>query len=285
MQGRTEFKRMVLGLPQSASDYPMVGMIAKLAELLHLSLVGMFMDDRSLMHIAGLSCVRELRSVSAGWQPIDIDTLATELDRGAATAHRLFTEAVQSCSVETSFRVEKGLAGDVIGALATAQDIIVVIEPKNPAERVTQQFTRLVGAAFQAAAAVMVVPSRIARFAGPIIAVARNPEDSSINVAVRLAAAAREKLVIVGPSDILGLSSSISNLTLSVGAPVELAPIPAPLKMMTVAGDLRRWNERLVVMSRGTLKDSEALALASFRSIPVVITEPPRAADVGKQGH
>jgi len=34
-------------------------------------------------------------------------------------------------------------------------------------------------------------------------------------------------------------------------------------------------------MSRGTLKDPQASALASLRSIPVVITEPPSAVDVG----
>jgi len=283
-QSGIEFKRMVLGLPQSASDYPMVGMIAKLAELLHLNLVGMFMDDRSLIQIAGLPCVRELRPLGTGWQPIDINTLAADLERGAATAQRLFTEAVRNCSVETSFRAEKGLAADVIDALATAQDIIVVIEPKNPAERVTQQFTRLVDAAFHAAAAVMVVPSRVARSAGPIIAVAASPVDSSINAAARLAAATREKLVVLGPSDILELGSSLSSLAESIGAPVELARMTTtPLDVMTLAGDLHRWKERLVVMSRGMMKDSQAPTLASLRSIPVVITEPPRPSEVSER--
>jgi hypothetical protein len=278
MQSGTEFKRMILGMPQSAGDYPAVVVIAKLAELFHLNLVAMFMDDRSLMHIAALPCVRELRPLTSGWQPIDINRLATELERGAATAQRLFAAAVQNCRIETSFRIEKGLTADIIGGFTSAQDIIVVIEPKNPAERVTQQFTRLIEAAFRAAAAVMIVPSRVARIAGPIIAVATSPEDPSIIAAARLAAAAHEKLIILGPSDILASRSSLSSLTEPTGIHVELAQLTmAPLDVVSLAGELRRWNERLVVMSRGTLKDSLTPTLASLRSIPVVVTEPPAA--------
>jgi hypothetical protein len=88
----------------------------------------------------------------------------------------------------------------VIGSAATPNDIIVVIEPRNPADRVAQQFTQLVDAAFETtAAAVMVVPSRIARTAGAIIAVAVDRDDPSIRSALAIAAA-EEGMIVLGPA-------------------------------------------------------------------------------------
>jgi hypothetical protein len=107
MAHRIEFKRMVLGLPLSATDYEMVSVTAKLAELLRLNLVGMFVEDRSLINIANLPCVRELRALGGGWQPIEIGQFTTELEHAAATAHRLFSKIARNCNIETSFRAEK----------------------------------------------------------------------------------------------------------------------------------------------------------------------------------
>jgi len=275
MAHRIEFKRMVLGLPLSVTDYEMVGVTVKLAELLRLNLVAMFVEDRGLIDMAGLPCVRELRAFGSGWQPIEIGQLTTELERASATAHRLFANIARNCSVETSFRVEKGSAADVIGSLATAEDIVVIIEPRNPVERVSQQFTRLIDAAFQASASVMIIPCRVARSAGPIVAVAIDPDDPSINTALRIAAAAHEKLIVVSPSEDLESNASLATLIASAGVRVEFVRSrKGQIRATSLADDLQQFNERLIVTNRGTLTDSEAPTLASLRSTPVVIVEP-----------
>ena len=286
MADHTEFKRMLLGLPQSAADYAMVGVTARLAELLRLNLVAMFVEDRSLVDIAGLPCVRELRALGGSWQPIEIGQLAAELEHSAATARRLFADIARHCSVETSFRIEKGSAADVIGSLATAEDIVVVIEPRHPVERVTQQFTRLVDAAFQASAAVMIVPSRVARVSGPIVAVAAEPDDPSIDAAMGIAAAAHEKLIVVSQTEIADLAVSLSASARSADVRAELAQVrKGPLCATLLADDLWQAGERLIVTSRGTLAAAEASTLASMRSTPIVIIEPLRSENArGRSG-
>jgi hypothetical protein len=281
-----EFKRMILGLPLSVPDYEMVGVTAKLAELLRLNLVAMFVEDRGLVDIAGLPCVRELRALGAGWQPIDIGQLTTELDRAAAAAHRLFANIARNCSAETSFRIEKGSAANVIAALATAEDIVVVIEPKNPIERVSQQFTRLIDAAFQASASVMIIPSRIARSEGPIVAVAIDPDDPSVDMAIRIAAAAHEKLIVVRSFENASSNATLETLAGSLGVRVQfIRSRKEPRRATALADNLQQLSERLIVMSRGTIADAEASTLASMRSTPVVVVEPVRLVNAESATH
>jgi hypothetical protein len=166
----------------------------------------------------------------------------------------------------------------------------VVIEPANPAERVTQQFTRLMDSAFRASASVMVVPSRIARLSGPIVALASGPDDPSIEAAAGIANAARERLIVMGPAERFAPNSSLSKAVAASGGRMEFASTTAlsnvtRLDFKRLAGELQRWNERLLVMTRGALDDRQAPALASLRSIPVVVVEPVAADDAaGNKG-
>lgn len=100
---RAEFKRMVLGLPQSGKDYAAVSATAKLAELLGLDLLATCIEDATLIEIAGLPFVRELRPLGAGWRPIEAAKMKQELDRAAQTTRRLFFESVRTQGIAVSF--------------------------------------------------------------------------------------------------------------------------------------------------------------------------------------
>ncbi len=137
MKDRNAFKRMVVGLPPSSRDYTGVATAAKLAELLGLGVRATFVEDATLLDAAGLPCVRELRSLEGGWRPIIVAQLTRELESAAAASRQLFAEATKACGIETSFNLARGSAADVISSLATADDIIAIVAPGNPAERVT----------------------------------------------------------------------------------------------------------------------------------------------------
>jgi hypothetical protein len=271
---RVDFKRMLVRLPRSAHDYAAVGVTAQLAGLLGMSVVATFIQDVELVDMAALPCVRELRPLGGGWHPIEGRQLARDLERAAATAQRLFYDAVRPTRIETSFNLARGSAADVMGSSAAADDIIVVIEPRHPAERVTQQFTRLVDAAFGTSAAVMVVPSRIARTAGPIAAVISGSGDPSIRSALAIAAAAKERVIALGPSG-LKMDGSIVELAEALGVRIEAGPaIQEPLDVVSLLSHLARLKERLVVMGRAAVIDRGGPMIASLRRVPVLLTEP-----------
>jgi hypothetical protein len=280
MEHRAEFKRMVLRLPQSKEDYAAVALTAQLAELLGLDLVATFIEDTSLAAIAGLPCVREFRPFDGGWRPIETAQLAREIEQTIGIARRLFQEAVGTSRVEASFTLARGSMAEAVGSLATAGDIIVIIEPKHPAERVTQQFSRLVDAAFRAASAVMIVPHRILRTAGPIVAVASAQEDPSILAAIGIAAAAKEAVIILGMLDPRACSQ-ISELAEAAGVQVKFVPVLLqPMDATALAAGLSHLNERLVVISRGIFDDRVPPKVASVRGIPVLVVEPDRDGEI-----
>jgi hypothetical protein len=273
MEPQAGFKRMLVGLPHSAADYTGVGVSAKLADLLGLRLVATFIQDATLADLAALPFVREWRPLGGGWSPIEALQLDREFDRAAVAARQYFREAVGTTPVEASFNVARGSAADVIGSAATANDIIVVIEPCNPAERITQQFTRLVDSALEAAAAVMLVPSRIVRTAGPIAAVVLDRNDPSIHSALAIAAAAKESVVVLGPAP-ASVEPIIAELADAAGVRIELAPsIREPVDAASLLASLAPLNERMVVMRRGAAIQKGAAAVASQRRIPVLLTE------------
>jgi hypothetical protein len=270
MTTRADFKRMVLGLPHSANDYASVAFTAELAELLGLDLLGVFAEDEKLIDLALLPCVREFRLAGDGWHRLDAAQMAQSSSQAAADARRLFADAAKTLRGTAHLDIAKGQIGDAIGSQSTPDDIIVVIEPKNPAERVTHQFRQFMDMALSAPTAALLVPSRIARRRGPVVAIAANEGDASIEVALKLAEAAREKLLILAPHLADDTLSARLPATRAIAVDRRLLP-SAEIGVAELASVLAIADERLLVMSRGS-KNLLPSRLASERGVPVLVT-------------
>ena len=77
----------------------------------------------------------------------------------------------------------------MIAAFSEAGDIFVVTEPANPADPMTHQAAVLIEAAFRSDAAVLLLPHRLARRRGPIVAIATEADDPAVRAAAGIAAA------------------------------------------------------------------------------------------------
>jgi hypothetical protein len=270
MEPRAEFKRMVLGLPHSARDYVSVTYIVEFADLLGLDLIGIFAEDEQLIDLALLPCVREFRLSGDGWHRLDLEQLTRDTNQAAADARRLFADAAKTLRGTVQFDLVKGQVGEAIELQSMPENIIVVIEPKNPADRVTYQFRHLMETALNAPAATLLVPSRISRNSGPVVAIATNGRDVSIQVGLRVAEAVGEKLIVFAPN--------VAAEALSTRAPsasavhVDRRPLPvAEVGLAELESILGTAGERLLVMSRG-LDHLFPSRLASERGVPVLVT-------------
>lgn len=269
---RTRFKRMVVGLPQSIADQGAVDAAADLAEFLHIELLATFVADSTLRALAEMPAVRELRTLEQGWQAIDVAQITRDIDRAAGVARRRFAESVKSRTIKTSFDVLAG--AEAIASLIRADDIVAIIEPTHPGESITRQFTGLVDAALETAAAILVVPRQIVRTSGPIMALAANPDDPSIRVAVEIAAALQETLLVVTRPD-ESLPPDIQTYAQQLGVHVE--PIVAgglPADAWALAPSAGRSMERLRVVSRGHLPDDAPRLFSALRGVPVLVIGP-----------
>lgn len=245
----------------------------EMAQLLHLDLFGLFVQEEHLFGIASLPFSREFKILGGEWRPFEPEQLVRELEAVAARAERALHEAARNLHTACRFEVVRGSMVDSIAAVSSADDIVVLSEPAAAAEFGTQSVA-ILDAALRSAAAVMLVPRRIARSRGAVVAIAREPDDPSVAAARAIAVSAREELIVV--ELFAGGGGSVSG---------QASLEPHVRRLTAVGGDatgvraidlaLRHVRERLIVLTR---KDDEwPSAIATKRQVPILIIEPPRA--------
>ena len=269
------FKRLVLGLQPSAHDRTMQ-LAVELADLLHLDLLGLFVEDTSLHDLASMPFSREFRSLGGGWHTMDLDRLSRDFELAARSIERKFMHAAKRLPTGYQFKVARGPVARTFASVSRNDDIVMIVEPQSPAERATQQFSWLLEAAFQSAAAVMLVPPHITRTKGPVVAIAASSDDPSIHAAAAIALAAKEELVIIEADGLdaddprahkLAADTSLT-IKRVAAANIGLAdPAACALAFHEI-------QERLVVMTRGAFADGVASAIAAVRRVPVLVVEP-----------
>lgn len=274
------FKRVVLGLHATAPDRTMQFAV-NMADLLQLELLGLFIEDTGLHALASIPFAREFRTLSGDWHSISPHQVSQDLRVAARTAERCFADAAKRLATRWQFEVIQGSTAETIASISQTGDIVVIVEPRSPAERATQQFSRLVDAALRSDAAVMLVPARAVRTAGPIVALAQSPNDPSIAAAARIAVAAREDLIIAASHDTSADDAWIRALAAETGLRIELVRLAGTaFDWKAFAAASHPLRERLIVASHGAVGDN-ALTLASARGVPVLIIEAAPGAGAG----
>jgi hypothetical protein len=275
MAEHPKFRRIVVGLScHRPSPGDGMRLATEMARLLHLDVFGLFVQEESLFDVASLPFSREFKILGGGWCPFESGQLARELEAVASRAHRALDEAARNLQTACRFEVVRGSMVESIAAVSSAEDIILMTEPAGAAEFATPSFA-ILKAAFQSAAAVLLVPRRIARSQGPVVAIAHEPDDPSVAAARPIAVAAKEELVVVELFASAGGGGSLTENALTETRVRRLSAGGAgSISVAAVDSALRHVRERLIVMTR---KDDEApSAIAAKRQVPILVIEPPR---------
>ncbi len=277
MTDRVEFKRVVLGLHLGRADPSSLRLAAELADLLDIDLSGLFIIDEGLLATAELPFARELRRLGGGWHPLRTDQLGQHLEGAARQARQLLAQAAKTWRITTSFEIARGSTARVLATVPQLGDILIITEPGTPAERLSEPFASLLDRALQSAAYVMLIPARLERTRGPVIAIAMTPTDASVAIAAAIAAAAKETLIVVetygreageavGAAVFAAAGLAVTRMT------VPGAAAPDRDKIATLLG---RLNERFVVMSRDAAREKFPPSLiVAERRVPVLIDRP-----------
>ena len=259
---KPDFKRMLLRLPHSTSDYAAIKLIADLASVLGADLIGSFVDDLDLRTLVDLPGAREFRA--GAWQPINSMQLARDLAAASREAERLFLQIAGQN--RPSFRVVE--SASAAAREASEDDIIVVIEPKSAIERATRQFGELLEIAYHSTSSILWIPSAAKRFAGPVVVMANEPEDPCISAAVNIAASIKETVILLPTTHRIESFSEVQSRAAAAGVRALLADavfhdndllLPPHIK----AGLLVAGRERAT--RRRTLLDVPTLFVSSNR--------------------
>jgi hypothetical protein len=267
---------VILHLRHGAIERAFVRTAAELAQMLGAALHGVFHQDAALSGLAELTFVREFRLGTGAWQPLDRQRLAEEQRAAAAEARRVLNDVAAALGVTQLFEI---ITGDpaLFFAAATQGDIIVVAQPRLPAEQLVQGTARWLEAA-HGAASVMLVPRALTRRAGPVAAVVCRESDPALAMATRVAIAANEPLLLLiwGPPE---LAAEAAARARRAGLPQHRISI-RPLRGVSpddVLQGLGAESERLVVLARGACgADDAAISshIAASRGVPVLVMEP-----------
>ena len=269
------FRRLVLGLQPGAHDRTM-RLAVDLADLLHLDLLGLFLEDTSLRDLASIPFLREFRPLGGGWQAIDLDRLSRDFELAARSIERKFMGAAKRLPTAYQFEVVRGPLAKTLSSVARTGDIVMIVEPWSPVERATQQFSWLLEAAFRSATAVMLVPPHIVRTRGPVAAIVTSPDDPSLHVAAAIALAAKEELVIIETDGHDAEDAGIRKLAAATGLTIKRIAA-AGIGLVDPAAcalAFRQNQERLIVMTRSALAHGAAIAISAARRVPVLVVEP-----------
>jgi hypothetical protein len=283
---RSAFKRVLLGVHQSALDSAAIGVAAEFARLLRLDMMAVIIEEPQIAGLSALPHAREFRLLGRRWQPLDREQLAREFELSVVSARRLLTGVAASHRVSCAFEIVKASPNQAVRSLSRATDIILLPEPKSALDKILGPFPQFSVAALQSEAAVMFAPRLSGRSHGPVVAIAATPDDPSIDTAISIAAATNEKVILVAAfADPLAMDRAIGT-----GAERNLVQeiITVPRSALTndkfLSSLLGEHRERLIVMTRipeSGPNDAMGFALSSARKVPVLLLEPAPAEAAG----
>jgi hypothetical protein len=270
--------RVILHLRHGSAELVTIRAAAELAQMLGVALHGVFLQDAALPELATLPFIREFRLSTGSWQQLDRQRLAEEQRAAAAEARQLLDEAAAALGITRLFEIISGDPALFVAATSQAGDIIVVAQPRLPAERLVHATARWLEAAHGCAASVMLVPKVLARRTGPVATVVCAESDPALGVAARIAVAAGEALLLLiwGTPE---LAKAAVEQARAAGLPSRriVTRNVASVTPEDVVQGLGTGNERLVVLARGACgTDNAAVSshIAASRGVPVLVVEP-----------
>ncbi len=274
-QTGSRFRRAVLGLQHHPSRVGL-SMAVDVARLLGLGLFGLFVEDESLMHLAGLPFAREFNPLG-GWRAIDAAQLARDLQGAASSAQRSFAAAVKTLPTTCEFATVRGSMAEAIAAHARPDDIVVLSAPSAVGEYSSARFPLLIDTALRSAAAVLLIPRQIARSAGDVVAIAARPDDPSISLAAGIARAANEELLIIELFDEHAAGRTARPDAARTTRKTARVAVSDPALLVAA---FRGERERLVVVRQGAGGESLPTIVASWRRVPVLVVAAAGAPDI-----
>lgn len=271
---RSPWKRLVIGLPPGLADRAGIDTAVQLAESLNIDLLATFIADANVPALAAIPGLRELRALEQEWQLLDPARLNRDIEHAIGFARRRFAESVSGHTIKTGFDVLSG--AEAIRSLIGPGDILAVIEPAHPAERIARQFTGLLEVAFEVAGAILFIPRRIAQNTGPIVIDAPSLTHPDIRIALEIAAAWKERLIVVTDSSDAGLPIELPAQAKRLGIEIDRVAEGLPWADESPLVSSSRLRARLRVLTRRPMVRDPQQIFSLLRGIPLLLIEPRR---------
>jgi nucleotide-binding universal stress UspA family protein len=125
-------RRILVALDVSTHSLAALDAAAVLAANLQAELVGLFVEDENLLHLAGLPFAQELRSPSAARHRMSSDKMEHDMRLQASQARRALEAAAEHAQARWSFRTVRGQVSASVLAAALDADLLAMGRVSRP---------------------------------------------------------------------------------------------------------------------------------------------------------
>jgi nucleotide-binding universal stress UspA family protein len=125
-------RRILVALDASTHSLAALEAAANLAADLGAELIGLFVEDENLLHLAGLPFAHEVRSPLATSERMNSDRMEQDLHLQASQAERALKKAAERVQVKWSFRVVRGQVSESVLAAALEVDLLAMGRVSRP---------------------------------------------------------------------------------------------------------------------------------------------------------
>jgi nucleotide-binding universal stress UspA family protein len=125
-------RRILVALDASTHSLAALGAAAELAAALRAELIGLFVEDENLLHLAALPFAHEIRSPMATKEPISSDTMEHQMQLQASQARRALKEAAERVKAQWSFRIVRGQVTASVLEAALDADMVAMGRVSHP---------------------------------------------------------------------------------------------------------------------------------------------------------
>src|SRR5262249_21576627 len=164
MASEPQHRRIILHLRYGSAEQTTMHAAAELARMLGLALHGVFVQEEALTDLTPLPFAREFRLSTGVGQALDPRRIAEEQRQAVEQARRLLDEAATAFGISFLFDI----GSDKVTAVFQRGDIIVVAQPRLPAEQMAHATAGWLEGAPGRGAPGMLGPQRLGRRAGPV---------------------------------------------------------------------------------------------------------------------
>lgn len=128
-------RRILVALDASTHSLAALQAAADLAARLQAELLGLFVEDENLLHLAGLPFAHELQSPAATRRPMSSERMAQDLHLQAQQARRALAAAAERAQVRWSFQIVRGQVTPAVLQAALEVDLLALGRVSRPLSR------------------------------------------------------------------------------------------------------------------------------------------------------
>jgi nucleotide-binding universal stress UspA family protein len=128
-------RRILVALDASTHSLAALEAAAGLAASLQAELIGLFVEDENLVHLAGLPFAHEVRSPSATRQPMSSDKMEQQFQLQASQARRALAEAAERVQARWRFQTVRGQVTASVLTAALEADLLAMGRVSRPLSR------------------------------------------------------------------------------------------------------------------------------------------------------